>query len=208
MNPHEFKMVVIIDYNMGNVGSVKKAFEKIGAEVTLSADKTAIKKATHLVLPGVGAFADGMRNLKEKNLIDVMAHEVLKRKKPFLGICLGMQLLADRGHEFGTHEGLGWIPGEVVKLNPPSPLRLPHIGWNDIFVRKNNDLFVNIPDNNFYFVHSYHLKPKDENIVSSTCAYGENFVSSISKDTLFAVQFHPEKSQTAGLQVLKNFLYA
>ena len=187
---------------MGNVASVKKAFEKIGAQVKISNSKKDIEKAEYLVLPGVGAFGDGIKNLTKFYLVDILNKAVLIDKKPFLGICLGMQLLADKGLEFGTHQGLGWIKGEVVKLKSP---RLPHIGWNNIKIIK-NDLFQDIPDDNFYFVHSYVLKPKNKSITTSTCKYGAEFPASIQYGNIFATQFHPEKSQLSGLKVLDNFL--
>lgn len=187
---------------MGNVASVKKAFEKIGAQVKISNSKKDIEKAEYLVLPGVGAFGDGIKNLTKFYLVDILNKAVLIDKKPFLGICLGMQLLADKGLEFGTHQGLGWIKGEVVKLKSP---RLPHIGWNNIKIIK-NDLFQDIPDDNFYFVHSYVLKPKNKSITTSVCKYGAEFPTSIQYGNIFATQFHPEKSQLSGLKVLDNFL--
>lgn len=196
------KKVVIIDYKLGNVASVKKAFEKVGAKTIISSSKKDIMQASHIVLPGVGAFGDGMKNLIALELVDLLTERVLKKRVPFLGICLGMQLLAEKGYEFGEHKGLGWIKGEVKKLTAP---RLPHVGWNNIKVIKTN-IFQDIPDDNFYFVHSYVLKPTDGSIVSSTCNYGERFPSSIQEDNIFATQFHPEKSQRAGLKVLENFL--
>lgn len=196
------KKVIIIDYKLGNTASVKKAFEKVGAKAKISNSKKEIEKADYLVLPGVGAFGDGMKNLIELGLVELLTRQVVKKKTPFLGICLGMQLLAERGCEFGEHKGLGWIKGKTIKLKSP---RLPHIGWNDIKIIK-KDIFRDIPDNNFYFVHSYILKPADRFIVSSTCNYGETFPSSIQKDNIFATQFHPEKSQQAGLKILENFL--
>ncbi|OGM96133.1 MAG: imidazole glycerol phosphate synthase, glutamine amidotransferase subunit [Candidatus Yanofskybacteria bacterium RIFCSPHIGHO2_02_FULL_38_22b] len=196
------KKVVIVDYKMGNVASVKKAFEKLGARVKISSTKNDIGSAQYIVLPGVGAFGEGISNLKKLGLIDILSKSVLKKRVPFLGICIGMQLLADTGYEFGKHDGLGWIKGETIKLKSTN---LPHIGWNNIKT-KSNKLFSDLPDNNFYFVHSYFLKPADKSIVTSTCNYDQVFSSSIQKDNIFATQFHPEKSQLAGLKVLDNFL--
>lgn len=196
--------VVIIDYNMGNVASVEKAIKKIGAEVLISRNKEQINKATHLILPGVGAFGDGMKNLQKLGLTEILNRKVLKDKVPFLGICLGMQLLAKTGYEFGINKGLGWLDGEVVKLETNN-LRLPHIGWNQIKPIKKNSLFKDTPDNNYYFVHSYHLKCPSI-LVSSYCNYGQRFVSSIQKENIFGTQFHPEKSQTTGLKLIENFL--
>lgn len=205
MTTNNNQKVVIVDYGMGNVASVRKAFEKLGARAVVSHDTKELHSATHIVLPGVGAFGNGIKNLKQMGLIEPLKHQVLIDKIPFLGICLGMQLLAESGEEFGTNEGLGWVQGTVVKLQTGA-LRLPHIGWNDITVTHNDIIFTNIPDNNFYFVHSYCLQPCDPAIISSQCTYGEAFVASIHKDNIFATQFHPEKSQLAGLEVLKNFL--
>ncbi len=196
------KKVTIIDYGMGNVASVKKAFEKVGAQVKISNSKKDIEGAEYLVLPGVGAFGDGMKNLIKLNLVDLLNKAVIKDGKPFFGICLGMQLLAETGREFGAHSGLGWIKGETVKLKSP---RLPHVGWNNINILK-KDIFQNIPDDNFYFVHSYVLKPKNKFITTSTCKYGTAFPASIQYKNIYATQFHPEKSQLAGLKVLENFL--
>lgn len=187
---------------MGNVASVKKAFEKIGAQVKISSAKKDIEKAGYLVLPGVGAFGDGIKNLIKLNLVDILNKAVIIDKKPFLGICLGMQLLSERGHEFGTHRGLGWIKGETIKLKSS---RLPHIGWNNIKILKKG-IFDGIPDDNFYFVHSYVLKPKNKHITTSVCKHGTEFPASIQYKNIFATQFHPEKSQLSGLKILENFL--
>jgi imidazole glycerol-phosphate synthase subunit HisH len=199
------KKVVIIDYKMGNIASVEKSFKKVGANIVISNKEMDIKNASHIILPGVGTFGDGMKNLKKLGLINVLRKKIKKEKTPFLGICLGMQLLGEIGHEFGKDDGLGLIKGAVVKLNT-GKLRLPHIGWNDIKIVKKNILFQNIPDNNFYFVHSFHLKCPQKSIISSTCTYGEKFVASIQDKNIFATQFHPEKSQLGGLKVLENFL--
>lgn len=193
--------VIIVDYKMGNVASVVKALNKLGFKNKLSNKKSDIKKATHLILPGVGAFGEGIKNLNQLGIIEPLSRRV-KSGIPFLGICLGMQLLAEKGHEFGQHKGLGWIRGEVVKLKAP---RLPHVGWNDIKILKRG-ILQDIPDNNFYFVHSYILKPKNESIITATCKYGIEFPAVIQYKNIFATQFHPEKSQLAGLKVLDNFL--
>lgn len=196
------KQVVIIDYKMGNVASVKKAFEKNGAKVKISHLEKDIENANYLVLPGVGAFGEGMKNLAELGLISLLQKQVIEKKVPLLGICLGMQLLAEKGCEFGTYKGLGWIKGETTKLNAPS---LPHVGWNNIKTIK-EDMFQNITDDNFYFVHSYILKPKNKSVIAATCSYGEVFAAAIQKGNIFATQFHPEKSQLAGLKIIENFL--
>lgn len=197
-------MVVIVDYAMGNVASVLKVFRKLGAPVALSRDPAVFAQATHIVLPGVGAFGAGMQNLKDFGLINILQRKVVEEKLPFLGICLGMQLLAEVGYEYGTHEGLGWIQGSVRKLTGRE--RLPHIGWNDITIANDDVLLKNLPDLNAYFVHSYHLQCDEQGIVTSTCTYGERFVATIHKGNIFGTQFHPEKSQLLGIQVIKNFL--
>lgn len=199
-------MVVIIDYNMGNVASVLKAFQKIGAEAIISHQPAEIEKATYLVLPGVGAFGDGMKNLQQCGLVGLLGEKVLKDKTPFLGICLGMQLLADSGTEFGNHTGLGWVRGSVVKLKGDAALRLPHVGWNDVAVEHSSTLFAEVTDPNFYFVHSYHLECADADVTAATCTHGQPFTAALQQDNIMATQFHPEKSQTSGLQVLRNFL--
>lgn len=199
-------MVVIIDYGMGNLFSVKNAFDAIGAESVISNDSKDLKKADKIILPGVGAFPDGMKNLKKRGFIEVLKKEVLEKEKPFLGICLGMQLLATDGEEHKLTKGLGWIPGHVRKFNVQNNLRIPHMGWNDVFIKKENPLFESVKDPVFYFVHSYHIVPKDSRVVIATCNYGEEFVAAIQKGNIFGVQFHPEKSQKCGLELLKNFL--
>ncbi len=197
--------IVIIDYKMGNLRSVEKAFEKIGATVVVTQDKDIIKNASKIVLPGVGAFKDGMKHLKELGLIDLLHVEVIQNKKPFLGICLGMQLIAKKSYENGETDGLGWIDADVVKFDPLN-LKVPHVGWNNVAKREENILFKDIPNSSdFYFVHSYHFTSQ-ENVVTSTTDYGIDFISSVKKDNIFAVQFHPEKSQKVGLKLLENFV--
>lgn len=196
--------VVVIDYGLGNVASVVKAFHAVGASAVLSSKKDDLEKASHIVLPGVGAFGNGMEKLMATGLIQKLTSLVNEKGIPFLGICLGMQLLADQGFEYGRHAGLGWIAGDVVKMDGEA--RLPHVGWNDIAIVNEGMLFRNVPDMNFYFVHSYHLVCQDARVISATCEYGQTFVAALQKDNIFGAQFHPEKSQTAGLQVLRNFL--
>lgn len=195
---------------MGNLRSVQKAFEKVGSSAIITNDHEIIKNASKIVLPGVGAFKDGMKHLQELGLIDVLNEEVIKKKKPFLGICLGMQLIAKKSYENGETDGLGWIDAEVVKfnfVNNQKKLKVPHIGWNNVNYKHYNKLFDGVTDNNdFYFVHSYHFQT-DEDIVTSTTDYGLNFISSINKDNIYAFQFHPEKSQTVGLKLIENFIY-
>jgi glutamine amidotransferase len=200
-------MIVIIDYGMGNLFSVKNALDAINAEVIISDNPNDLKKADKIILPGVGAFPDGMKNLKNMGFIEVLEKEVLENEKPFLGICLGMQLLASDSEEHKLTEGLGWIDGHVKRFNVDDKnLRIPHMGWNDVNIKKENPLFGAIKDPIFYFVHSYHLIPKDSSVITATCNYGEEFMAAIQKNNIFGVQFHPEKSQKCGLELLKNFL--
>ena len=201
--------IVIIDYNMGNLRSVQKAFEKVGASAIISSDHSIIRNADKIVLPGVGAFKDGMKHLKRLGLIELLNDEVLNHKKPFLGICLGMQLLSKKSFEGGESEGLGWIDASVVKFDFTSNekrLKIPHVGWNNAVYQNSNPLFKEIPDNSdFYFVHSYYFRT-NENVITSMTEYGIEFVSSIHKENIYAFQFHPEKSQVAGLKILENFV--
>ena len=199
------KTIAIIDYRMGNVASVEKALRAIGAHTITTYQKAEIEKADALILPGVGAFGDGMRNLVSLGLINLLNQEVRYAKKPFLGICIGMQLLASKGFEFGEHDGLGWVEGSTIKLDS-NDVRLPHIGWNDIKMKADDELFKNIPDHDFYFDHSFHFRPKNSSLISATCTYGEEFAAAVHQNNIYAVQFHPEKSQYSGLQVLRNFL--
>lgn len=193
---------------MGNLRSVAKAFEKIGCEPTITNDIETIKNASKIVLPGVGSFADGMKHLDKLGLIDVLNEEVMQNKKPFLGICLGMQLISTKSFENGETNGLGWIGAEVVKFEfKEKKLKIPHVGWNTTEFKNKNLLFNGVENNHdFYFVHSYHFKTSDENLITSTTDYGFDFVSSVNKDNIYAFQFHPEKSQAAGLQIIENFV--
>jgi len=194
---------------MGNLRSVQKAFEKVGCDAIISSDIDIIKSASKIVLPGVGAFSDGMKHLEELGLLDVLNDEVLKKKKPFLGICLGMQLIAKKSYENGNTEGLGWIDAEVVKFDFSKfekKLKVPHVGWNNVHYKHKSILFNDIMDeSDFYFVHSYYFKT-DEDVVTSITDYGFDFVSSVNKDNIYAFQFHPEKSQAPGLKILENFV--
>ena len=190
---------------MGNLTSVANAIEYIGEKPTISNKIEDIKNADYIILPGVGAFGDGMKNLKDLKIIDVLNEEVIKKGKPFLGICLGMQLLAEEGHEGGLNKGLGYIKGRVEKFNLKN-LRIPHVGWNEVHFKNKNLLSNNLKESEiFYFVHSYHLIT-NEDIIIGTCDYGGRFTAAIQKDNIFATQFHPEKSQKPGLQILKNFI--
>jgi imidazole glycerol-phosphate synthase subunit HisH len=200
-------MIHIVDYGMGNLRSVANAFEAVGARVTISGDPAALATAERIVLPGVGAFGEAMRRLRELRLVEALGEAVLVRKRPFLGICLGMQLVADRSFEHGEHAGLGWIAGEVVRIEPSdSSLRVPHIGWNGVTMAADRVLGRDLPkDPTFYFVHSYQLVPSDEHDVAGRCDYGGPVVACIERGHIFGTQFHPEKSQRAGLQMLKSF---
>ena len=193
---------------MGNLKSVQKAFQKIGCDVIISNKHNEIKDADKIVLPGVGAFKDGMKHLQELGLIELLYEEVVVKKKLFLGICLGMQLLATKSYENGKTEGLGWIEATVSKFNflKDRQHNRTHVGWNNILYKKSNSLYNNILDNSdFYFVHSYHFQT-EENIVLTTTEYSLEFISSINKENIYACQFHPEKSQKVGLKLLENFV--
>lgn len=198
--------VCIVDYGSGNVRSVFNIFSSLHPDVRVSSAAGEMDEATHLVLPGVGAFGAAMEKIKHLGLIDSLERNVRERKKPFLGICVGMQVLAVRGHEYGTHDGLGWISGEVRKLNTHG-LSLPHIGWNNCELTGENPLFKGITrEMDFYFVHSYHLAPGHPADVCAVCEYGEKFAAAVCKDNIYGVQFHPEKSQKAGRLLAQNFL--
>lgn len=199
--------VVIVDYGLGNLWSVKNAFEFMGARVTLSSDPSIVASGDKLVLPGVGSFGAGMSNLHARGLVDALNEAVLSKGTPILGICLGMQLLGDASEEAPGTRGLGWIPGQVRKFTNKS-LRLPHMGFNTASVTTANPLFeTNAPlPTDFYFVHSYCFIPDDPAHVLAQTRYGEEFASAVRKDAIFGLQFHPEKSQSAGLKLISNFL--
>ena len=200
--------VAIIDYGVGNLASVAAAVDKVGYSCVVTSDPDTIKSADKLILPGVGAFGDGMKSLKERGLVDVLNATVLDARVPVLGICLGFQLIAHGSDEFGEHQGLGWIDADVVRMKPADEtLRLPHVGWNELYQTKPSPLFEGIEDETlFYYVHSYQLVPRNRDIVVGECDYGGRFVSAVQQDNIFAVQFHPEKSQLGGLALIKNFL--
>ncbi len=200
--------VVVIDYGISNLGSIRRSLEECGAKVVISDNPDDLRKAEKIVLPGVGSFSDGMANLKKKGWVPIIKEEVLINKIPLLGICLGMQLLADKGFEGGEVEGIGLIPGEVRKLERTSlNERIPHVGWNEIYKVRYSILLDGIRDgSDFYFVHSYHFIAFDEANVISRTPYCNEFNSVIMRDNIFGTQFHPEKSQLLGFQVLKNFL--
>ncbi len=207
--------VAIIDYGSGNLRSAQKALERVATEnatshsIVVTADADVVAKAERIVLPGVGAFADCMNGLKAvPGLIDVLREAVLKRGTPFLGICVGMQLLADVGREFGDHAGLGWIGGEVVKIAPADlSLKIPHMGWNELQIVKPHALLEGIPaGGHAYFVHSYHLQAKNSVDVLATTDYAQTLTAMVGRGNIAGTQFHPEKSQSVGLALLANFL--
>jgi len=200
-------MIVIIDYGMGNLKSVSKAFLKLGEDVKVSSLPEDIDNADAIVLPGVGAFGDCMRNLSLKGLIEPVIRAI-EKGKPYLGICLGLQILFNESEEFGLTRGLGIIPGRVKRFSFQNrELKIPHMGWNTIKIIRPSPLFKEIPDESyFYFVHSYYVVPEDISVVASETEYGERFVSSIWKDNIMATQFHPEKSQYLGLRMLMGFI--
>jgi glutamine amidotransferase len=199
-------MITVIDYGMGNLGSVAKGLERKGARVQVSSHREDIEKAAAIVLPGVGAFAQGMKNLKRLKLIPSISRAI-EEGKPFLGICLGFQLLFSESEE-GDSEGLNIFKGKVKRFAFPSLSRkIPHMGWNHLRIQNNSRLLKDIPEGSyFYFVHSYYAEPEDKRIVRATTDYGIEFVSVIEKDNIFALQFHPEKSQAQGLKILENFI--
>ncbi len=216
-------MIVIIDYGSGNLRSVAKAVERIAGERTVEIVRSpqALEGAGHIILPGVGAFADCMRGLRSlSGMITALEQEVLQRKKPMLGICVGMQLLFEKGHEHGTHDGLGWLKGEVVSLvtsekeeNNPllttnhSPLKVPHMGWNELSINQKHPLMKDIENGaHAYFVHSYHAECKSPQDVIATTQYGQTINAVVGQGNVMGTQFHPEKSQETGLRLLKNFI--
>jgi glutamine amidotransferase len=198
-------MIAIIDYQMGNLRSVQKGFERVGHAAVITSDPAVLAIAEKIVLPGVGAFRDAISALRERKLVEPIC-EAIKAGKPFLGICLGLQLLFDRSYEDGEHEGLGVIPGKVVRFHLPASYKVPHMGWNQVRFRHRPPIFEGVTDNaHFYFVHSYYVVPLDANVIATETDYGQVFCSSIWQSRLYAVQFHPEKSQAVGLRLLKNF---
>ncbi len=204
--------VVIIDYGSGNLQSVFNALEMVKTPshtIQISNNPEDLKSATHIILPGVGAFGDCISNLKAiKGMVEELQIQTLKNKKPFLGICVGMQLLADFGFEYGKHSGLGFISGNVIEIdNQNNSLKVPHIGWNNISIHKHHPILDGIQDGeHFYFVHSFHFVPKNQSNIIATVNYGSDLTAIISKDNIVATQFHPEKSADAGLRILKNFI--
>jgi len=204
-------MIAVIDYGMGNLRSVQKGFEKVGHDAVVTSDPKAILDASHVVLPGVGAFPDCMRNLTQMGLVDTV-HRVIDSGRPFMGICLGLQLLFEEGEEFGVHPGLGVLKGRVVRFPTEVPnnaeeiYKIPHMGWNRLHIKRQAPHLADVAEGSYvYFVHSFYVSPAEPGVAATTTDYGIEFVSSVWKDNVFATQFHPEKSQGLGLSILKRF---
>lgn len=198
-------MIAIIDYDAGNIRSVEKAMAKLGQEIWITRDRERIMNADKVILPGVGSFGDAMAHLREYNLVEVIK-DVVAEKKPFLGICLGLQLLYESSEETPGVEGLGILKGKILKIPEQKDLKIPHMGWNSLHLQNDGRLFRGIEQNPYvYFVHSYYLKAGEEETVKATTEYSVNIHASVEKDNVFACQFHPEKSGDLGLQILKNF---
>ncbi len=196
--------VLVIDYGVGNVTSVTNALERLGYRYAVSSDPTAIAQAPRFVLPGVGAFAEAMKNLQSRGLVEHLRREVLDNKKPLLGICLGMQVLAESSNEGGEHKGLGFIPGRVTKIE--GSVRVPHVGWEALEVGTKEPLFARVPEGaEFYFDHSYHFETAPE-FVAATAPYGTGIVAAVQSNHIYGVQFHPEKSHLSGLRLIKGFM--
>jgi len=197
--------IAIIKYGMGNVSSVQKSLKKLGYQSVVTDDHDEIKKADFIILPGVGSFQAGMENLRKSGLADLLTQEVVAKRKPFIGICLGMQLLAAYGNEPCHESGLGWIDGEVIKIK--SRLRIPHLGWNNVRATGNgSDFYKEFDDLDYYFIHSYHFVAKDQKDVSLMVTYDFPMVAALQKDNIYAMQFHPEKSQEPGMNLLKKII--
>ena len=196
--------VCILDYGSGNVGSVYNLLSRLNYNIKISNESSDIKNSSHLILPGVGAFGDSIEKIKTQIPIDLLQDEVCNKKKPFLGISVGMQVLAEKGYEFGENDGLGWIKGTVIKLNAKI---LPHVGWNNVEIKKKSPIFLDLDNlKDFYFVNSYAFVANDKNLVISETNYDVKFCSAIQKDNIFGVQFHPEKSHKVGELIIHNFL--
>ena len=199
-------MVAIIDYGAGNLSSVKKALDYLGAESEITQDKSKILSASHVILPGVGSFGDAMNSMEERGLVETVKRAAVSGK-PFLGICLGLQLLFESSDESVGVEGLGLLNGRIVEIPKDKGLKVPHIGWNSVSLNKSDGIFKGIDEQSyFYFVHSFYLTGADNDVVAATTQYGVNIQCAVQKGNLCATQFHPEKSGKTGLKVLKNFL--
>ena len=199
-------MIAIIDYDAGNLRSVEKALEAIGQEAVVTRDRNEILSSDKVILPGVGSFGDAMGRLNEYGLVNTI-HEVVDSGKPFLGICLGLQLLFRRSDESDGVEGLSILPGEILRIPDAPGIKIPHIGWNSLKVSEGARLFEGLGENPYvYFVHSFYLEAADSSIVTATTEYGTRIHASVEKDNIFACQFHPEKSSRIGLKILRNFV--
>ena len=196
--------VCILDYGSGNFASVYNLLNRLNYKAIISNNSSDIKDSSHIILPGVGTFGASIKKIRNEIETDLLENEIKIKKKPFLGICVGMQILADKGFEFGEHNGLGWIEGRVEKIKAKV---LPHIGWNNIQIKKQSPIFANIENlKDFYFLNSYAFNVKDKNLIISETNYGKTFCSAVQKDNIFGVQFHPEKSQKTGQLLIRNFL--
>ena len=199
-------MIAILDYDAGNIKSVEKAMQLLGQEVTITRDRREVLNADKVILPGVGAFGDAMGKIRQYGLYEVI-HEVVEQGTPFLGICLGLQLLFERSEESPGVEGLGILKGEILRIPETPGLKIPHMGWNSLEFRNNGRLFEDLPEESYvYFVHSYYLRAADEKIVTAVTEYGTQIHASVEQGNVFACQFHPEKSSDVGIQILKNFV--
>ncbi len=198
-------MITIVDYQMGNLRSVQKAIEHVGGEAKISSDPSEIAEAEKLILPGVGAFGDAMAEIRRRDLAKPIC-DFIDSGRPFLGICLGLQLLFEQGFEHGQHEGLGVLQGDVVRFELPPSFKVPHMGWNTVNKRSDAPLLCDTADGtHFYFVHSFYVRPTDPSVVALECDYGVKFCAMVWRDNLYATQFHPEKSQAEGLKLLDAF---
>lgn len=200
-------MIAIVKYGMGNVSSVQKALKKMGYDSIITDNPEEIRQSNIILLPGVGSFQKGMENLHESGLVDLLTEEVVKNKKPFIGICLGMQLIATSGNEPIPVKGLGWIDGEVVKIESPNGLRVPHLGWNTIKTAMGDKFYREFNNLDYYFIHSYHFRATNPEDVTMTVIYDGDLVAGLQKDNIYAMQFHPEKSQEVGMRLLKKIIH-
>jgi glutamine amidotransferase len=198
-------MITIVDYQMGNLRSVQKAIERVGSAAEITDSPRRIAEAERLLLPGVGGFPEAIAELRRRDLVSPI-RDFIASGRPFLGICLGLQLLFEEGEEGGTHAGFGVLPGRCVRFQLPAEYKVPHMGWNQVQIERPAPVLAGIPSGtHFYFVHSYHVVPTDPTVVAAICDYGRPFCAAVWRDNLFAVQFHPEKSQAVGQRLLANF---
>lgn len=198
-------MITIVDYQMGNLRSVQKGIERVGGEARITSDANEIRDAEKLILPGVGAFGDAMAEINRRGLAEPI-RDFVNSGRPFLGICVGLQLLFERGYEHGEHEGLGILEGDVVRFELPDSYKVPHMGWNTVVKKSDAPILQNLNDStHFYFVHSYYVRPSDPAVVALECNYGIDFCAMVWRDNVYATQFHPEKSQANGLALLEQF---